>query len=177
MAMMKAVAAHLDDFDKLLCRKVSFLTGARFFDRIMYLLSASADGYLYILPAIAILVFDLQGARTVFGVTLSAFGIELIIQKAVKNLVRRERPCESAGIQCLVKPPDKFSFPSGHTAGAFLIAAVLPVFYGFSPIPLYAWASGVAFSRVYNGVHYPSDVISGAILGVASAYGAMWVIL
>jgi undecaprenyl-diphosphatase len=177
MTMIKALTAHLNEFDKLLTRKVSFLTGRRFLDRTMYLLSASADGYLYVLPALAILLFDLRNARLIFAVTFMAFGLELTIQKAVKNLVKRERPCEGAGIRCLVTPPDNFSFPSGHTAGAFLLAAMLPAFYPVSAVALYAWATGVGFSRVYNGVHYPTDVISGAALGVLSAYAGMAMIL
>jgi undecaprenyl-diphosphatase len=175
--MMKSVAAHLDDFDKFLSRRVSFLTGLGFPDRAMYWLTVSADGYLYVLPALAILIFDLQHARQIFTVIFMAFGLELSIQKAVKNLVKRERPCADAGIRCLVSPPDKFSFPSGHTAGAFLIAAVLPAFYPVSWLALFSWATAVGFSRIYNGVHFLSDVVSGAVLGVLSAHVAMAVIL
>lgn len=66
-------------------------------------------------------------------------------------------------------PLDQFSFPSGHAAGAFMMATVLNHFYPFLMIPCYAIASIIGVSRVYNGVHYPSDVMAGSALGIFSA--------
>ena len=72
-------------------------------------------------------------------------------------------------IRNLIKFPDRFSFPSGHAAGAFMMATLLRHFYPALTIPFYATASVIGVSRVYNGVHYPSDVMAGTALGIASA--------
>ena len=67
-----------------------------------------------------------------------------------------------------------YSFPSGHTSQAFATATSISLLYPkwYIIAPAYLWASGVGYSRMYLGVHYPSDVLAGAFLGSASAIGA-----
>ena len=64
------------------------------------------------------------------------------------------------------------SFPSGHTSSAFGAATSLSLLYPkwYVIIPSYAWAGTVAYSRMDLGVHYPSDVFAGALIGTSSAY-------
>jgi membrane-associated phospholipid phosphatase len=66
-----------------------------------------------------------------------------------------------------------YSFPSGHTSQAFATATSISLLYPkwYIIAPAYLWASGVGYSRMYLGVHYPSDVLAGAFLGSASAIG------
>jgi len=81
----------------------------------------------------------------------------------VKRLVRRKRPALDMQVSV---PPDKFSFPSGHTAAAFAVAIAMS---GTMPIlvpPLLVVAFIVAYGRMYLGVHYPLDVGVGAFLGM-----------
>ncbi len=67
---------------------------------------------------------------------------------------------------------DPYSFPSGHTAGAFAIATMLTLRYSKNPevyVPAFVWAGLVGYGRIYFGLHYPSDVFGGALVGAGSS--------
>jgi undecaprenyl-diphosphatase len=82
-----------------------------------------------------------------------------------KALVPRHRPFEHQ-----IGPPSAtHSFPSGHAATSFACATVLSHYAPRLRVPLFALATLIAFSRVYNGMHYPTDVLAGALLGVLTA--------
>jgi membrane-associated phospholipid phosphatase len=85
----------------------------------------------------------------------------------LKLLVRRRRP-ELVGLPPLTDTPTRLSFPSAHTATSFA-GARLYSRLGLPVAPLYALAGALALSRLYLGVHYPSDVLAGAVLGAAVA--------
>ena len=86
----------------------------------------------------------------------------------LKNLIARPRPCWlDDSVTLLIATPTDYSFPSGHTLSSVIGATVLTKTtrkFGWAAIPL---AAVIAFSRLYLFVHYPSDILAGAALGVA----------
>jgi len=89
---------------------------------------------------------------------------------ALKLIVRRDRPpAVVLEPEPLLEVPTTSSFPSGHAASSFACAYVLARFAPRLAIPLFVLAAGIAFSRVYTGVHYPLDVTVGAVLGLVVA--------
>jgi membrane-associated phospholipid phosphatase len=85
------------------------------------------------------------------------------LNTAIKQVVGRRRP-ELSGLPPLMSTPTKLSFPSAHASTAFAGARLYSQL-GLPIVPLYSLATGLALSRLYLGVHYPSDVLAGATLG------------
>lgn len=153
---------------------VLFMTIFRFSGRSLpakgcYWISRSADGYWY--PVLGFsLLFGAQIGKQFLIAQALAFSIEFPLYVLIKNYVRRNRPLELLEvIENYIAPHDRFSFPSGHTAAAFVIATLISHYFPVLIVPCYGWAVLVAYSRISLGVHYPSDTLAGMVLGVASA--------
>jgi len=89
------------------------------------------------------------------------------VKDYLKSLVKRPRPfLDIPALEILIKRPKSYSFPSGHTtlafSVAFIIYRILPKRYS---IPAFCIAALVAFSRLYMGVHYPTDILGGICVG------------
>jgi len=96
----------------------------------------------------------------------------------IKNWVARIRPYEVIqGLNCIVPLADDFSFPSGHTTNSLACAWVLfrraPKKWG---IPALVMAILISLSRLYVGIHYPTDVIGGAVIGICAACLSLWLV-
>ncbi|HCT90921.1 MAG TPA: phosphatase PAP2 family protein [Lachnospiraceae bacterium] len=101
----------------------------------------------------------------------------LVVNVAIKNIVCRVRPYEAVeGLMPLIERQVDWSFPSGHAASGLAAATAicLTVKSGWRYLPL-ALALLICFSRLYVGVHYPSDVLAGIVIGVLCAVAANYV--
>ncbi len=101
--------------------------------------------------------------RRATGTVLEVYALNTL----VKLVVHRRRP-QLPGLPPLTGTPTQLSFPSAHASTSFA-GALVYTRLGMPAVPLYALAKGLAVSRLYLGVHYPSDVIAGALLGTVVA--------
>ena len=134
-------------------------------------ISHSGDGYLS--AALAVFLFYLQTMQSMTFVktALIAFLIEIPCFIVLKASIKRDRPfVQMEECSIAITPSDKFSMPSGHTAAAFLMAFLISHFYYEFSVAVYFWATCIGLSRVILGVHYPSDIIAGAVLGMSCSY-------
>jgi membrane-associated phospholipid phosphatase len=114
---------------------------------------AGENGVLWF--ALATVVRNRRAARVVLAA--------LLANTAVKQVVRRPRPVLGPELPPLAATVSGLSYPSAHAATSFAAAGALP----WPSVPLYAAAGAMALTRPYLGVHYPSDVLAGAALGIA----------
>ena len=107
------------------------------------------------------------GVAVLAGLALEVACCNLVL----KPLVGRICPCDvNPAVQLLVARPDDFSFPSGHTGASF--AAVSALYFSRSRLwmPSLILAVLIAFSRLYLYVHYPTDILAGALLGIMTGW-------
>ena len=139
-----------------------------FMDMIMPRLTALGDaGIIWIVIGVCMLISKKYRKTGLLVLTGLLMGL-IIGNGIVKNLVARQRPCWlNPEFSLLIPNPSDFSFPSGHTQASCIAATVITMKHrkmGWVVIPL---AAVIAFSRLYLYVHFPSDVLGGAVMGVA----------
>ncbi len=142
--------------------------------RLSKAISHTGDGHLY--AVLGGLAWWMDGERGLMFllVGLLAFTIELPLFWMAKNAFKRRRPQElSELVTSFITPSDRYSLPSGHTAAAFLMATLLSFFYPELDTFAFVWATLIGASRILLGVHFLTDVVLGALLGLGCAQIAL----
>ena len=134
-------------------------------------------GYLWIAIGIALLLF--KKTRPVGITVLLSLLINLCMTNlTLKDFFARPRPFNvSSELVTLIKHPSSFSFPSGHTSGSFSAALVL--YHMMSKkigVPAVVLATMIAFSRMYIGVHYPTDILGGIVVAIIASTLAILIV-
>ena len=152
-----------------------------FFDIIMYW----ASDKLFWIPFYAVICYILireykkQSISIFISIAILITLCDQIASHLIKNLVKRLRPSHEQALESMIHlskagPGGQYGFVSSHSANAFGLATflilLLPKKYNTLKWVLAFWAFLVAYSRIYNGVHYPSDVVVAAMIGIALAY-------
>lgn len=132
--------------------------------------SRLGDGPVWYALIVAVAAFDAaQGWRVALAMAMAG-ALGALLYKALKTRLVRERPFIShAGIVCGAAPLDRYSFPSGHTLHAVNFTILAGAHYPWLLPVLVPLALAMAASRVVLGLHYPSDVGAGALIGAALA--------
>ncbi len=159
--------------DRKLMRRLNRWEAPYWIRKWMVVASRGGDGWLW--SAIGLILMLFGGLRR-FDALEAAFvsvGVGQLTFLILKRIIGRERPCATEPhCWALLLPPDRFSFPSGHTITAFAIALPLGLYYPALLAGLVFCACSVAASRVILGLHYLSDVIAGVLIGAAIGIAA-----
>ena len=172
----QSTLSALHKADSWLFFRVNRLPHPKWFDQMMStfaLIMTRGDGWLLGLLVAAIVTRGKQRRgfmRAMRRIAPPLWLVTGVVELGIKRVFRRKRPFLQKAEAILVGlPPKHYSFPSGHAASAFAGAWLLSREQPRGRWLYYAVAAVVAFSRVYKGVHYPGDVIAGALTGMGLA--------
>lgn len=142
-------------------------------DEIMIFISSLANkGVIWIVIGVLFLLYgcrDRQWVNRGLLVLFSLLANFLACNLTLKPLIDRTRPYYVLGYDPIIPPVGDPSFPSGHTSVSFAAATAIYAIDRKWGIAAYLFAAVMGFSRLYLGVHFPTDVVCGAILGIAAA--------
>lgn len=160
----------LSGIDFQLFQSINSLAGqVKFLNPLMSFLAQDAE-YLFYLGIIIYWFTRTEENRRMVAEALISACVALGISGALGSLFYRDRPFVTHSVIQLIKHAANASFPSDHAIGAFVIAAAIWLFRRNEGKVWLALAASIAFfSRVWCGVHYPSDVIAGGLIGFAAA--------
>ena len=125
----------------------------------------------FLWPGIVCIVIFLRLKKTrglaLVLATALAVSISDFLGATLKELIARDRPCHVLShVKDIANCSNSFSFPSNHAVNSFTFATIVTLAYKNLTFLLYVSALLIGYSRIYLGVHYPTDVLSGALLGI-----------
>lgn len=145
-------------------------------DEIMkFITHLGSGGFIWI--AVTVVMLAKKNTRkTGVKMAVSLLLSLLLCNIILKPLVDRVRPYEAVNVDIIIGKPSGASFPSGHSSSSFAAAVTLLRSRSRGALAAVILAALIAFSRLYLYVHYPSDVLCGALLGTAIAFAADWIV-
>jgi undecaprenyl-diphosphatase len=167
---MADVIAYFNILEGGICQKINRLSQREWIRLIFSVISKLGDGGFWAIAGVAILAIQGSSALPAILQMIVTGTIGVLVYKLLKSRLVRERPYINHGdILCGTAPLDRYSFPSGHTLHAVSFTVMIAHFEpALLPIVI-PFAILVAASRVILGLHYPSDVIVGAVIGASLA--------
>lgn len=136
---------------------------------IMKMVSNLGGGELFFALGVAMLFFRKREIKMLGVLLIAGLTITYYMVSGLKILIARPRPFAALSDVIMLAQEKSFSFPSNHAATAFMAATLLSKHFKHYAV-FYLLAAIIAFSRIYLGVHYPTDVIAGAVLGVFTGF-------
>lgn len=163
---LDASMAWLDAVEVRLCLPCNHMARFRPVNGYFRLVSRLGDGVFWYALLVALpVVFGLEALPPMLHIAVTAL-LGIATYKGIKGSMLRERPFAShADVQAWTNPLDRYSFPSGHTLHAALFLTMLAHYFPGTALLVLPFGISVAASRVILGLHYPSDVLIGAIMG------------
>jgi undecaprenyl-diphosphatase len=167
MTVAKAVWNQIQSNDQRLMRRVHRWRAPRWFRILMILMTRLGDGWLWYSLGLILVLYGGENRYRAIGAATTAAVAGIFLFRALKRTSRRKRPCEvEPHCWASILPPDKYSFPSGHSITSFAIALSVGLFYPELQMPLLAVALLISSSRIILGMHFLSDVLAGSAIGI-----------
>lgn len=167
MTVAKAVWDQIELNDYRLMRRVHRWRAPRWFRILMIVSTRSGDGWLWYALGVILFIYGGQNRFVAIGAATSAAAVGIFLFRTLKHASRRKRPCEiEPHCWAVILPPDRYSFPSGHSITAFCVAVSVGLFYPELQGYLLTVAFLIAGSRIILGMHFLSDVLAGSAIGV-----------
>lgn len=166
MAVTHAVWTRIEARDLRLMRCLHHWKPPRWVRILVIAATRMGDGWVWYALGGILLAFGGEQRFLAVASGASATLAGVIFFRAVKGVSRRKRPCEiEPHCWSSILPPDKYSFPSGHSISAFAIALSIGLFYPELQVLLLLLAVLIAASRIVLGMHFLSDVLAGSLIG------------
>lgn len=173
----KALLNQLNDLEAPLCRAASLRGDDLETQRFFGIVSRLGDGIFWYLIILLLPALYGRDGLQASGHMLAVGFVSLVIYKALKHLTGRRRPCDQFDdVRRHAPMLDLYSFPSGHTMHAVGFTAVLLTYFPAFGLVISPFVFLVASSRLVLGLHYPSDVLVGAVIGGCVAWASFLLI-
>lgn len=170
IARTQTLVHRLDRIELGMCRAAGRIAGHRALLGLFRLVSRLGNGIFWYLLMAALALSGTAGQVAAAHMAVTGL-IGLAVYRFLKGALSRERPfIACAGVRCADRPLDRYSFPSGHTLHAVGFSIVALAYFPFLSLLLVPFTVLTGLSRVILGLHYPSDVAAGALIGAGLAH-------